>query len=83
MALIRADFPLDAFNHVRHLPNGPCATNSDLPVFGGCAVEDIATGDWEAICGAIRQENITAPPLPPGDACVPRWRPYPDTVGYE
>jgi hypothetical protein len=43
--LLRADFPEDAFNHVRHREaGGPCGEGHVLPE---CAVEEILTADWK------------------------------------
>lgn len=53
--LIRADFPTDALSHARHVDIGePCPR--DEFGFGGCPVDDIATGAWSEIAEVVRRE---------------------------
>ncbi|MEA2617471.1 MAG: hypothetical protein QOE72_3254 [Chloroflexota bacterium] len=83
--LIRADYPLDAWGHVRHQPAGICRA-ADEP-FSGCAVEEVATGTWDDIRDALAHSSVvgaepaTSPPYL--DARVPRRFSYPADVGYE
>ncbi len=79
--VVRADFPLDGFAHVRHLDAGQlCGTSSQT--HNRCAVQDIATGSWaEAtakvmeLCPGLQATNYS-------DARVPRRWPFPETIGY-
>lgn len=46
--VLRADFPGDCIEHVRHIEAGePCGT-------WGCAVQDIASGSWEDATASVR-----------------------------
>jgi hypothetical protein len=59
--LVRADHPLDAFNHVRHLNAGTsCEPGSE----GGCFIEEVFTGTFEVLEGQLAKLGITeAEPL--------------------
>lgn len=72
--LVKADFPIDAFVHARHLKNGiPCggaesnvrhldsglvSTNPPLPA---CAVEELFDGDFTSMTEALAQLGIREP----------------------
>jgi len=59
--LIRADHPLDAFNHVRHLNAG---TSCKLGSEHGCLIEQVFTGTFEALEEELARLGITeAEPL--------------------
>jgi hypothetical protein len=80
--IVRADFPDDAFSHVRHLALGdPCPTAPDGS--GRCAAEDIATGSWPEVSAIVHREWPSLEPLERQDVCVPRRTPFPDAVGYD
>jgi hypothetical protein len=59
--LVRADHPLDAFNHVRHLNAGTsCKPGSEH----GCLIEQVFTGTFEALKEELAKLGITeAEPL--------------------
>ena len=59
--LVRADHPLDAFNHVRHLNAGTsCKSGSEH----GCLIEQISTGTFEVLEEELARLGITeAEPL--------------------
>jgi len=71
--LVRADYPNDAFSHVRHIKNGvPCGdpdtavaqllpgTVAVSPPLGQCAAEHLFSGDWsEMVDELARRFNIT------------------------
>ena len=59
--LVRADHPLDAFNHVRHLNAGTsCEPGSEH----GCLIEQVFTGTFEALEEELAKLGITeAEPL--------------------
>lgn len=59
--LLRADHPLDAFNHVRHLNAGDsCKPGSE----DGCFIEQVFTGSFEALEEELAKLGITeAEPL--------------------
>ena len=67
-SLVRADFPQDAFIHVRydHQPfAGPCAE---------CATEGRAVGTWVEIRDALVQAGVEVMPVPLVLARMPgRW----------
>lgn len=78
--LLRADFPLDAFNHVRHLP-ADCRSGGEP--WQGCPVEEVATGDWEEVREAVLQAtggSVTAVEF--REVWVPRRFPFPSDVGW-
>jgi hypothetical protein len=77
--LVRADFPMDAFSHVRHLQRGEGCPDMD---FGGCPVEDVAAGTWATAVEAAKQHVPNLQPAAYSTARVPRHRSYPDDVGY-
>jgi len=72
--LVRADFPLDAFVHGRHLKDGiPCASSGltmekkrgqgadggdPLP---GCALEELFDGSWDGLVDKLSTIGITNP----------------------
>jgi hypothetical protein len=71
--LVRADYPSDAFNHVRHIKNGVQCGDPDAPVaqlppgkdaastIGQCAVEHLFAGDWSEMAAELaRRCKITA-----------------------
>jgi hypothetical protein len=77
-SVIRADFPLDAFGHMRHKHAGvPCPDQE----YGGCPVEELGEGSWAETVQLLRNEDTTLQPDVYLPFCVPR-RPYPDQVGY-
>ena len=59
--LVRADRPLDAFNHVRHLNSGTsCKPGSE----DGCLIEEVFTGEFEALEKELARNDIAeAEPL--------------------
>lgn len=63
-ALIRADYPLDAFNHVRSSLMGDpgCAT---LGACERCSVEIDMRGDWEGVCERLDERNVRLQPQVP------------------
>jgi hypothetical protein len=77
--LIRADFPMDAFNHIRHVNRGEECPDQD---YGGCPVEEVAHGSWADAVGAAARgiSNLQAGKY--SEARVPRHWPFPDDVGY-
>jgi hypothetical protein len=79
--LIRADFPLDAWHHVRHLPMGTCRS-LDEP-FRACAVEDVAKGGWNKIRDVVEASATGLAPSRYSDVRVPRRLTFPPEVGYE
>ena len=74
--LVRADFPLDAFAHARHLKDGIGCGGSimeqipreakDGHLLSGCAIEELFDGDWDGLLAKLSELGITdpAPPLP-------------------
>jgi hypothetical protein len=79
--LIRADFPLDAWGHVRHLPVGTCRS-ADEP-FRACPVEDVVRGSWTKIRDAVLTSVADISPSKYFDVHVPRRLTFPTEVGYE
>jgi hypothetical protein len=79
---IRADFPADALNHVRHVHvEEPCPR--DEFGFGGCPIEEIATGTWSEVSTVLRRELPALEPVAGQGVRIPRRWPLPETVGYE
>jgi hypothetical protein len=90
--VVRADFPGDAFAHVRHIKNGvtcgdpnPHFRESQLgviataPPIPSCAVEDVLEGDWEHIVdGLVKQFGITEPAELSQVRVPARWAVAPD-----
>ncbi len=77
--LVRADFPLAAFNHVRHGGGvGTCGAGDPL---AGCAVEDIYEGPWIHLEGRLRELQVNVEPISQSRVRVPPWHPYPREVG--
>lgn len=67
--LVRADYPMDAFGHVRHLALGEqCRNNPDDP---GCAVEEVATGSWSEVVDVVSQQFPQVKPTKPLNVRVP------------
>jgi hypothetical protein len=78
--LIRADFPLDTFGHVRHMP-ACCGVKGPLPP---CPIEELGRGTWDKICEIIRKKiPSNQSPWKYVDVHVPRRFPFPADVGYE
>lgn len=65
--LIRADFPNDAYGHVRHLDRRLCWAE----LYGGCAVEDIGEGSWQEVCSILTRICPDLQPAPYSDTRVP------------
>lgn len=73
--VVRADYPNDAFAHVRHIKNGVTCTAANLTGRGlqpegvatslpisSCAVEEVFAGKWEDMVAALGCDcNITEP----------------------
>jgi hypothetical protein len=77
--LVRADFPNDAFAHVRHLDaEQPCPELE----FGGCPVEELAEGSWQDAVSALETLTPKLQPKPYSTVHVPRRWSFPDSVGY-
>ncbi len=55
--LIQADFPMDAWNHVRSALNGTIACN-ERGQCDSCAIFDLAMGDWQAVLDAAQANGI-------------------------
>jgi hypothetical protein len=51
--IVRADFPNDAFAHVRHIKDGFCCRDPDPQQ--GCAVEDVLEGDWQSVADQLAE----------------------------
>jgi len=50
--VLRADYPADALGHVRHLV---AAEECPSPRYGGCAIEEVARGDWGDVVATINR----------------------------
>ena len=69
--LVRADFPLDAFNHGRHVKNGITCGGSiveqihrqtrDENALPSCALEELFDGTWEGLSTKLAELGITEP----------------------
>ncbi|MHB8246994.1 MAG: hypothetical protein ACYDGN_16935 [Acidimicrobiales bacterium] len=72
--LVCADYPSDAFVHVRNLvqlPGGECATTGECPV---CAVTTWASGSLAVVIHEAAARGIDVTPETPPDVRVPsRW----------
>jgi hypothetical protein len=77
--LVRADFPNDAFAHVRHIDAGQSCPELE---FGGCPVEELAEGSWQDAVSALETLNPKLQPKAYLDVHVPRRWSFPDSVGY-
>lgn len=77
--LVRADFPLAAFNHVRH--GGGVAMCGGRDPLAGCAVEDLYEGPWNGLRHRLSQLGIEAGPDSPPRVRLPRSHSYPTEVG--
>ncbi len=73
--LVRADFPLAEFNHVRH--GGGVAACGSGDTLAGCAVEDLHEGPWMDLQTRLRELNFRAEPISQSRVRVPPWHPYP------
>jgi hypothetical protein len=79
--VVRADFPNDAFAHVRHIDAGhSCHTPG--PWRGGCAVDDIADGSWEDVTAKMVELDPDLQAVEYSDTHIPRRWQSPDSVGY-
>ncbi len=76
--LLMADFPLDAFGHVRHLARG-----EDCPdqKYGGCPVQTVASGGWQEVVAAARKLRPALRPAAYVEAGVPRPDGFAEEVG--
>lgn len=76
--LIRADSPLDVFNHLRQLLAGGfgCTANGHChrPV-APCPIETIGTGDWQEIIDMLAARGTPASPRTVPDTRAPSWWP--------
>lgn len=77
--LIRADYPPDAWGHMRHQAAGQDCPNPD---FGGCAIEEVADGDWQKIADMVRRIIPGVAPALYSTTAVPRSTPLPGHVTY-
>lgn len=77
--LVRADFPLAAFNHVRHRGGVAACGAGDARL--GCAVEDLYEGSWDGLGPCLLDLGMAPTPVNPTRVRVPRWHPYPVEVG--
>lgn len=77
--LVKADFPVAAFHHVRR--GGGVATCGAGNPLQGCAVEDINEGPWSRISGTLGDMGMDVVPVIEPKVRVPRWHPYPPDVG--
>jgi hypothetical protein len=72
---VKADFPNDAFAHVRHIHEGqPCGDNP-------CPVEDLLDGTWEEMVQGIHWQLPNLQPIPWSDVTVPPLWDLPDSIG--
>lgn len=80
--LVRADFPIDAFIHGRHVKEeiacvgsitdqvrGQASSDNSLP---SCPVEKLFSGNWEELVGKLSEMGITTP-APLLQVRVPPW----------
>lgn len=77
--VIRADFPLDAHAHVRHLETASRDSTDETSCT--CPIEEIATGAWAAIQDVLTISG--AQPARSSMVHLPRRFPFPAEVGYE
>ena len=80
--LVRADYPNDAFGHIRHLDAGEGCPQTDSGL-DGCPIEHVITGSWSQVEEFIRMSFPTFAPHEPAHARVPRRSPLPETVGCD
>lgn len=66
--LVRADFPNDAFAHVRHANVSECRTGR----IGGCPVEDVHKGTWHEVVKRVAALCPGIQPAQHSDVRVPR-----------
>lgn len=72
--LVRADYPLDAFAHGRHLKNEiPCGGSGSImrqlqanldgsgPALPNCALEELFDGDWDGLVCHLASLGVTQP----------------------
>ena len=78
--IVRADFPNDAFGHVRHLDAGQSCPDQQ---YGGCPVEDLAVGSWIEVVSAVKRLYPDLNGNEYSDVHVPRRWSFPEAVGYE
>jgi len=79
--VVRADFPNDAFAHVRHIDAGE-SCRSEGQRSGGCPVDDVAAGSWSDAASAVQSLCPDLQPAKYADTRVPQPWPFPDSVGY-
>jgi hypothetical protein len=77
--LVLADYPLDAFGHVRHLARGEECPDK---AYGGCPVQVVTTGDWRGVVAAALNIRPTLRAANIIDAGVPRSDAFADDVGF-
>jgi transcriptional regulator with XRE-family HTH domain len=71
--LVRADYPVDAYVHVRH------QTQKSVEIVGSChecGAETVAIGVWDEIAERVRSLGITTPEYPDSirvPSRMPRW----------
>ncbi len=81
--LVRSDFGLDAFNHVRHLvSDGHQIAADTVGCCTRCPVETLSIGSWVDVCGATRKLLPLAKPRTWANVGVPRTVDYPSSVGF-
>lgn len=78
--LIRADFPLDAWIHARHLP-ADCRVGAES--WQGCAVEEVVVGSWHEVSPIVGREGSLASENGYIDVHVPRRFHFPEHVGCD
>lgn len=77
--IIRADYPNDAFSHVRHINGGlSCPSTGPLQT---CSVEDIYVGDWQGMIEKLRSLSVDIAPSAISTVRVPRRRTVASDVG--
>ena len=75
-SLVRADSPLEAFHHVRHVEHGEPFSGDER-----CPIDEVATGSWAHVVNRLRRELPDVEPDHPPNVRVPRRRPFPESVG--
>jgi hypothetical protein len=68
--VVRADFPMDAFGHVRHREDGEGCPDAR---YGGCAVEEVVHGTWEQVVEAVTRLQPTVLAAKYLATATPRW----------
>jgi hypothetical protein len=82
--LLRADFGLDAFNHVRHLnPDEDDLAEGSVKACSQCPVEIIRIGSWTEASDAARALLPALRPREMVNIGVPRQWDYPVGVGFD